>query len=81
MEKDRAEGLRIAPLWPTACWFSQKIRLQVQNPRLLPRGRSVLRLPHSNMLHPLQKIAIAGRQTTRKSTEPQGFYGDPYDNM
>lgn len=53
--RDRADGMLIVPLWPTAVWFPQLLRLLVQEPVILPKGKRLLTLPHSNAAHPLQR--------------------------
>ena len=54
-QRDKAEGLLIAPLWTTAPWYPLLLRLLVKEPLLLPKGPHVLHLPHSDQLHPLHR--------------------------
>jgi len=53
LDGDVAEGVLIVPLWTTAVWFPQLLRLLIQLPVLLPRGKRLLTLPHVEKLHPL----------------------------
>jgi hypothetical protein len=55
MEKEEATGVLILPNWPTAVWYPQMLKLLIQNPVLLPKGKTVLQLTHSSALHPLYK--------------------------
>ena len=55
LKKEEAEGVLILPLWTTACWFPQMLRMLTHHPCLLPKGKSVLQLPHSSKPHPLHK--------------------------
>lgn len=52
---DQAEGVMIVPHWPTAFWYPQLLRLLVDCPILLPKGRRLLQLQDRNRIHPLSK--------------------------
>ena len=75
VEEDEAEIILILPNWPTACWFPQMLNLLVAVPVLLPKGRSLLSLPHVNMSspHPLHKrlqllaVRLSGKLSRRKA--------------
>lgn len=51
-KEDQAEGVMVVPLWRTAFWFPQLLRLLIDYPILLPKGRRLLQL-HDNRVHPL----------------------------
>lgn len=53
--RDQAEGILIVPNWPTASWYPQMLRLLIKNPMILPRGKNLLQLSHSDTPHPLYK--------------------------
>ena len=54
VEADQASGILIVPQWTTQPWFPVLMRLLVQDPLILPRGKKVLQLPYNpNVIHPL----------------------------
>lgn len=54
VEADQASGILTVPQWTTQPWFPILMRLLVQEPLILPRGKKVLQLPYNpNALHPL----------------------------
>lgn len=55
LEEDAAEGVFIVPLWPTAVWFPLLLDMLIKEPVMLPQGRSVLQLPHTDSPHPLHR--------------------------
>jgi hypothetical protein len=55
MEREATTGVLILPNWPTAVWYPQMLRLLMQDPVLLPKGKTVLQLSHSDTPHPLFK--------------------------
>ena len=55
VEQEEAEMILIAPLWTTAVWFPQLLRLLTRDPVLLPRRRNLLQLTHSSEPHPLHR--------------------------
>ena len=73
LEEDQGDIILIAPVWTTAAWFPQVLQLLVAEPVLLPRGRGVLKLTHSEMLHPLHKtlqlmaVSISGQQLKQRA--------------
>ena len=73
LEEDQGDMILIAPVWTTAAWFPQVLQLLVAEPVLLPRGRGVLKLMHSEMLHPLHKtlqlmaVSISGQRLKQKA--------------
>ena len=55
LEEDQVEGIVILPHWPIAVWCPQMLRLLTQKPILLPRGKQVLQLSHSDTVHLLHR--------------------------
>ena len=54
IENDHAEGILIAPWWPTQPWFAKLARMIIDCPVLLPRSVSTLLLPQNPAaIHPL----------------------------
>lgn len=54
LEEDEAEGVLVAPLWPTQPWFSKLLRLVSAQPYLLPKPSQILHLPQNpEKVHPL----------------------------
>ena len=60
VEVDEASGILIVPRWTTQSWFPVLMRLLVQEPLVLPRGKKVLQLPYNpSHIHPLhQKLTL-----------------------
>ena len=52
VEMDQAEGILIAPIWPTQVWWPQMLRLLIRHPVALPQQKSLLKLPNKKV-HPL----------------------------
>ena len=50
---DKAEGIIVAPIWPTQPWFAQLLRMIVATPIVLPRKDNLLQSPIKGKLHPL----------------------------
>lgn len=55
IERDQTTGVVVLPLWTTAVWYPQFLRLLIDHPVLLPRGKNVLSLEHASTPHPLHK--------------------------
>ena len=74
IEADQAEGILIVPQWPTAVWFPQILRLRIQPPLTLPRGRHTLRLVHTDEIHPLHKnLQLFVVPFSEKPSKPKDF--------
>ena len=43
---DKAEGILIAPIWPTQVWWPQMLRLFIRHPVALPQQKRLLTLPN-----------------------------------
>lgn len=52
---DRAQAIVITPLWPTQTWFPALMSILVDFPRVIPRRKKMITLPHMDVEHPLQK--------------------------
>ena len=62
---DKAEGIIIAPVWPTQPWFSRLTQMLTNCPLLLPRKNRLLTLPHKpDQHHPLNKMRLAAFQVS-----------------
>ena len=56
---DQAEGILIAPLWPTQPWFAKLLHMLTNCPLLLPRKKNLLTLIHKPQAqHPLHKLRL-----------------------
>ena len=58
-EEDRANGILIVPIWPTAAWFPQLLRLLIQEPVELPHQKTLLKLVGTNLFHRLKHLRLA----------------------
>ena len=54
VHEDKALVLLIAPVWTTQGWYPVLLQLLMDQPFLLPKGDTLLPLPHSNVHHPLK---------------------------
>lgn len=71
---DCAEGMIILPHWPTAPWFPVMLRMLVDQPVLLPKGRRTLRQAHSDEPHPLyRKMQLVACVLSGNPTKAQVF--------
>ena len=63
MREDKAEGIMIAPLWPTQVWFTDLMSMVIDAPVIIKPSKSLLKLPHTQTVHPLwnQMTLIACR--------------------
>ncbi len=53
---DRAEGLLIAPYWPTQHWYPKLMKMCVSCPRRIPPAKNLLTLPYApDTIHPLHR--------------------------
>lgn len=55
IEREEAEGIFIAPLWPTQVWWPKLMSLVMAQPLILPRNQNLLSIPQKELLHPLRK--------------------------
>jgi len=73
IKQDKAKALVIAPLWPTQTWFPLLMKLLVQKPVILPKGRK-LYLPHQEVVHPLEKkLVLMACKVSGNATENKDF--------
>jgi len=72
IKQDKAKALVIAPLCLTQTWFPLLMKLLVQKPVILPKGRK-LYLPHQEVVHPLEKKLVLMACSVRQCYRKQGF--------
>ena len=74
IQRDGAKTLMIVPWWPTAVWWPQMLRLLVDRPLLLPKGKRVLQLTHVKKPHPLHKtLTMLAVRLSGKDSENRDF--------
>ena len=49
---DKAEGILIAPIWPTQVWWPQMLSLLIRHPVDLPQRKGLLQLPSTSQNTP-----------------------------
>ena len=54
VREDKALVLLIAPVWTTKSWYPILLQLLIDQPIFLPKGDTLLSLPHGNAHHPLK---------------------------
>ena len=70
---DQAEGILIAPLWPTQPWFAKLLHMLTNCPLLLPRKKHLLTLIHKPQAqHPLHKLRLC-LPGVREALQEQGI--------
>ena len=70
---DQAEGILIAPIWPTQVWWPQMLRLLIRHPVALPQQKSLLKLPNKKGTPPSCKNGVNGLLHIRESYEARGI--------
>ena len=74
LSKDQADAVMIVPYWPTAVWWPQLMNILTDNPILLPKGKRVIYLPHTQDPHPLyRKLQLLAVTVSGKSIKSEGF--------
>jgi hypothetical protein len=59
IERDNAEAIVVAPIWPTQTWFPKLLNLICRDSYILPKRKDLLVLPKNPELqHPLQKMRL-----------------------
>ena len=59
IERDNAEAIVVAPIWPTQTWFPKLLHLICRDSYILPKRKDLLVLPKNPELqHPLQKMRL-----------------------
>ena len=53
VEMEKAEGILIAPIWPTQVWWPQMLKLLIRHPVALPQQKRLLQLPNTSKIHTL----------------------------
>lgn len=81
IERDKAEAIVVAPLWPTQVWFARMLQMLVNSPIVIKAADNLLTLPYKEMKHPLRKTLnlmvcrISGETTKSKEfLETQPIY-------
>ena len=74
LQEDQARALVTSPLWRTQVWFPKICQMLISQPVFLPKGVSLLQLPHNrSKTHPLwpklQLMAcpLSGRDSDSKT--------------
>lgn len=74
IKNDRAQGIFIAPFWESQIWFSPLMKLLVDNPVILPKTNTLLRLPGTNQVHPLaRKMTMIACRVSGQPSQIEGF--------
>lgn len=53
--RDKTKCIVIAPIWPTQTWYTELLKLLIDNPILLPLTDNLLTLSQTDKVHPLHK--------------------------
>ena len=75
LEADQGDAIVIVPLWTAQCWFPKILRLLREPPRMLPRGKRLLRLPfNTDLVHPLcRKMHLLACPLSGKNSKTRDF--------
>lgn len=80
IEKEEAEGIFIAPVWPTQVWWPKLMKLVTAHPVILPKMENLLAIPELNLLHPLRsKITMIACQLSGKNCKRMEFLSQQPD--
>ena len=79
-EDDRAEGILVAPNWPTQPWYPNLMRLLVRKPLMLPKGKHLLKLPYNREhIHPLHStLVLLACHLSRNPSVKKVFKSKPF---
>ncbi len=72
IRQDKAQAVMVVPVWTTQAWFTNLLKLLIQEPVLLPRMDKIVLLPGSDKLHPLRKrlqlmvVRVSGEHSENK---------------
>ena len=60
IQTEKATGLIVIPKWPTQLWWPRGMRVLMQEPVQLPKGKKILKQPSQpDLVHPLhQKLVL-----------------------
>lgn len=73
LRRDQAEGIIVAPMWPTQSWFSDLMQLVTDYPIILPM-KNLLTLPQTDKVHPLQeKLRLIACRVSGKAFKSINF--------
>ena len=70
--EDLADSLFILQNWPTAVWYPQMMPLLTRRPILIPKGKRMLQLMHTDSAHPLHRrlqllaMTLSGKPSKHK---------------
>lgn len=71
---DQAHAVVIAPLWPTQPWFTVLMKILVDVPVILPKTKTLLQLPYSQQVHPLEpKLVLMACRVSGDSIKNKDF--------
>ena len=73
LREDKARGIVIAPLWLSQSWFPRLMELLTEVPVILQRSKNLLALPHSDAVHPLQKMVLIACHVSGLHSENRDF--------
>ena len=74
VEMVKAEGILIAPIWPTQVWWPQMLSLLIRHPVDLPQQKRLLQLPSTSQNTPaLSKTSPGGLLHIRRSLKQEEF--------
>ena len=70
-----AEGILIAPWWPTQPWYPVVMQMLVDQPRILPHMQRLLYLHHNlDKVHPLHsKLRLLARHLSGNHSKVKAF--------
>ena len=72
--EDLADSLFILQNWPTAVWYPQMMRLLTRRPILIPKGKRMLQLMHTDSAHPLhQRLQLLVVTLSGKPSKHEDF--------
>lgn len=74
IERDQAEAVLVAPLWPTQMWFPKLLTLIVEQFFILPAVTDILIMPTDpQRQHPLRKMRLGCFRLSGKPLQSENY--------
>jgi len=75
IQGDKARAVIIVPLWPTQTWYPGLLNILVDQPRILPKDRNTIMMPHTGQEHPLwKKMVMVACLVSGTPSETEAFH-------
>lgn len=77
IQKDQARAVIVVPLWTTQSWFPALLRILTDHPRVIPKSKSLLSMPHLDQVHPMwRKLKLIACRVSGIPSETEAFLAE-----